>query len=249
MFPVLQLGPLSIQTQGLFLLAGLWIGWLWIEKSANSRVQPGTLSNILFNFLLISIISARLVYVLQHLSTFLESPLSIFALSTTMLDLPGGAMIGFIVGLIYIQRKKIGFLTTLDGLTPFLMVMQVALGFANLASGDAYGLPTRMPWGFELWGAFRHPSQVYEIVAALLILGLIWFTRRQNEAEGMIFFRFLALSAAARLFLEAYRGDSTMLTPYMRLPQIAAWLILAFSLWQIGKRIKGENRGSDDVER
>lgn len=248
MFPVLQLGPLSMQTQGLFLLAGLWIGWMWLEKSANPRVQAGLLSNILSIFLLVSLLSARLIYVVQHLATFIESPLSIFTLSATMLDMPGGAMIGFIVALIYIQRKKIGFLTTLDGLTPFIMVMQVALGFANLASGEAYGLPTRMPWGFELWGAFRHPSQVYEIIAALLILALVWFTRRQNEAEGIVFFRFLALSAAVRLFLEAYRGDSAMLTPFLRLPQLAAWLILAFSLWQIGKLIKEQNRGSNDAQ-
>jgi prolipoprotein diacylglyceryl transferase len=248
MFPVLQLGPLSMQTQGLFLLAGLWIGWMWLEKGANTRVQPGLLSNILSIFLLISILSARLIYVAQHLSTFFESPLSIFALSTTMLDLPGGVMIGFIVALIYIQRKKIGFLSTLDGLTPFFMVMQVALGFANLASGEAYGMPTRMPWGFELWGAFRHPSQAYEIIAALIILALVWFTKRDNEADGLLFFRFLALSAAARLFLEAYRGDSAMLTPFLRLPQLAAWLILAFSLWQIGKLIKDQNRGADESQ-
>lgn len=246
MFPVLQLGSLSLQTQGLFLLAGLWLGWLWIEKSKNSRVQPSLLSNALFIFILVSILSARLIYVIQHLSAFIESPFSAFALSATMLDLPGGAMLGFIGTLIYIQRKKIGFLNTLDGLTPFLMVMQIALGFANLASGEAYGMPTRTPWGFELWGAFRHPSQVYEIIAALLITALIWYTKTGSEPEGLIFFRFLALSSAARLFLEAYRGDSVMLTPFLRLPQLAAWLLLAFSLWQIGKRIKEQEQSTDD---
>lgn len=249
MFPMLQLGPLSLQTQGLFLLIGFWLGLVWIEKnSRNKNGDSSQLSNILFIFIVVSIISARIIYVIQHLSLFLEAPLSIFALSATMLDIWGGGLIGSIGVLIYLQKKKIGFLSALDGLTPFLMVMQVFWGLANLASGDGYGLPTRMPWGYELWGAFRHPSQIYEIIASIIILLLVWTTKSEHEIEGIVFFRFLALSSAARLILEAYRGDSTMLTPYLRFPQIAAWLILAFSLWQIGKLIKQQNRGKNDAQ-
>jgi len=248
MLPVLQIGPLSLQTQGLILLIGLWLGWMWIEKNKHATLNPSLLSNILFLFILVSIISARLIFVIQNLSTFIDSPLAAFALSATMLDPLGGAVFGSIAVLIYIQRKKMDLLSVLDGLTPFFLVMQVCVGFSNLASGEAYGMPTRMPWGIELWGAFRHPSQVYEIIASTIILLLVWFNRTGSEVSGMVFFRFLALSSAGHLFLEAYRGDSSMLTPYLRLPQLVAWLLLALSLWQIGKLIKKQNRGMDDSQ-
>ncbi len=48
--------------------------------------------------------------------------------------------------------------------------MMLAVPLANLASGDAFGAPSSLPWAIELWGAARHPVQIYEAVAAGLIL-------------------------------------------------------------------------------
>jgi prolipoprotein diacylglyceryltransferase len=100
--------------------------------------------------------------------------------------------------------------STLDALTPFFAVFALGLGLAHLASGSAFGKETTLPWGIELWGAVRHPSQVYEILASLLILGLLWF-QRADARPGLHFLTFAALtSGCASLFLEAFRGDSTL---------------------------------------
>jgi prolipoprotein diacylglyceryltransferase len=74
-----------------------------------------------------------------------------------------------------------------------------------------------------------------------------WISRRSehpasgeslNVRPGLRFWAFLALSAAARLFLETFRGDSTLLLGMFRQAQAIAWLVLAASLWQIGRRLR-----------
>lgn len=46
----------------------------------------------------------------------------------------------------------------------------------------------------------------------------------------------LVLSAAARLFLEAFRGDSTLIFGSFRSAQVLAWLVLGLALWAIARR-------------
>jgi phosphatidylglycerol---prolipoprotein diacylglyceryl transferase len=86
-----------------------------------------------------------------------------------------------------------------------------------------------LPWGIELWNATRHPTQIYELVASLFIFSLIWF-RKSTSPDGSTFLRFVALTAGVRLFLEAFRGDSTLIFGGLRLAQVIAWIVLAATL-------------------
>jgi phosphatidylglycerol:prolipoprotein diacylglycerol transferase len=100
------------------------------------------------------------------------------------------------------------------------------VSLSHLAAGTAFGSPTNLPWGIELWSATRHPAQIYELIASLLIFGFIWF-RRVDSPPGKIFLLFVALTAASRLFLEAFRGDSTLIFGGVRFAQVIAWIVLA----------------------
>jgi phosphatidylglycerol:prolipoprotein diacylglycerol transferase len=152
------------------------------------------------------------------------------SLNLDLFDPTGGLAVAIIVALVYGQRRDLPFWPTLDALTPFFAVLSLGLGLAHLASGSAFGKETTLPWGMELWGAVRHPSQVYEILASLLVLGLLWF-QGANHRPGLHFLTFTALTSAARLILEAFRGDSTLILGGFRLAQIIAWGVLAVSLF------------------
>jgi prolipoprotein diacylglyceryltransferase len=108
--------------------------------------------------------------------------------------------------------------------------LAVGLSLSHLAAGSAFGRPTDLPWGLELWNEIRHPTQIYEFVSALLIFGIIWLQKMDRPA-GSTFLAFAALTAAARLFLEAFRGDSTLVLGGLRLAQILAWAVLAIVLF------------------
>ncbi|MCB9135273.1 MAG: prolipoprotein diacylglyceryl transferase [Anaerolineales bacterium] len=240
MLPILQLGPLALQTPGLILILGLWLGLNLAEKNAHRHhVHPDNLYNLTFTALIAGIVGARLAYIARYSSAFIASPASLFSLNPGLLDPFGGIAVGLLAALIFGQRKKLAFWPTLDALTPVLTVMSIAFALANLASGDAFGAETTLPWGIELWGAKRHPAQLYEALAAGCILLLLWPARgviaRRISAPGAIFVLFLALSAGAHLFLEAFRGDSAILPNGWRIAQILAWFLLAGSLWGFEK--------------
>lgn len=246
MLPVMQVGPVGIQVPGLVLIAGLWLGLSLMEQHAHHYgIKSPVLNNLVIIALITGVIGARLTYVASYPAAFSANPPNVFSLNPGLLDPIGGVAVGFVSALIYGQRKKIPFWPALDAITPLLAVMLVSFGLTNLASGNSFGAPTDLPWGIYLWGAHRHPTQIYETLAAITILAMIWPKGEtgQKYIPGRSFLIFISLSATARLFLEAFRGDSILLAYGLRTAQLAAWIVLAVSLWGLSQRvIELENR-------
>jgi phosphatidylglycerol:prolipoprotein diacylglycerol transferase len=244
MFPVIQIGPLSVQSPGLILLIGLWVGLVTAERLATHfKIPGGVLYDLVFIGLIAGLIGGRLAFAVQS-PGFMDNPLNLLSLTPTMLDPVGGAAAAMISMLIYGNRKSMPLRPVLDALTPFLAVMGIAAGFSHLASGRAYGTPTTLPWAVDLWGADRHPTQVYEIVLAGLILLLIRINISSMAAyKGKTFTIFLTLSAASHLFLYGLRGDSTFIGPGIRLEQVLAWMVLAVSLFWLRRFYRKPSEG------
>jgi phosphatidylglycerol:prolipoprotein diacylglycerol transferase len=99
-----------------------------------------------------------------------------------------------------------------------------------MASGDAFGAETTLPWAIELWGAQRHPTQIYEVLAAGLIFWLIWEIRRKTPVAGALFLTWVALTALSRLAIEAFRGDSIIAFGSLRSAQLGSLVILVVAL-------------------
>jgi phosphatidylglycerol:prolipoprotein diacylglycerol transferase len=220
----------------ILVVAAIWIGLYIAEKrSAKHGINNDDLNNIVFFPLIGYLLGGRILFALENLSAFTQNPASIISLNLDLFDPFGGLAVALIVALVYGQKRKLPVWPTVDALTPVFAVFALGLGMAHLASGAAFGKETTLPWGIELWGAVRHPSQVYESLASLLILGLLWF-RRADPRPGFQFLIFAALTSAARLFLEAFRGDSTLILGGLRAGQVIAWIILALSLYFLERK-------------
>ncbi len=214
----------------LLLFGALWLGLALAEKRTERHgVSKDALNNLTFYSLMAFIIGGRIIYALINLSAFVPSPLSIFSPNPDLFNSSGAVISAFVAGFVYGQRQKLPFWGTLDSLTPIFAMLAIGLPLAHLAAGTAFGSPTTLPWGIDLWNATRHPTQIYELLAALIIFGLIWF-RKSDSVPGILFLNFTAWTAGARLFLEAFRGDSTLVLGEFRLAQIVAWMILAATL-------------------
>ena len=240
MLPILQIGPLAIQTPGLVILIGVWAGLTLAERFAgNHKINPDKIYNLTLAGLIAGVLGARLVYAARYSAAFSADPTSLFSLNPGLLDPLGGIAAGMIAALIYGQRTHLPFWRTGDALTPALAVASIALGLSQLAAGSAFGAQTEVPWGIELWGAKRHPTQIYNTLSAGLILIALWpgrrYLARLSETPGTIFLTFTALSACARLVIEGFRGDSAILPNGIRVAQIAAWLVLAACLWALAR--------------
>ena len=227
MLPTLQIGPLAFPIPQLSLLAALWLGLTLAEKlSSKNGISVETLYGLVFTGLVTGLAGARLAYVLQFPAAFLQSPASLISLNAGLLNPFTGFVFGTLGMLIFGQRTRLPFWHALDALTPLLAVMAVGLALAHAASGEAFGAAANLPWSVTLWGARRHPSQVYELIAAVFILGILFTHIKSYPRPGSLFLTFTGLSAAARLFLEAFRGDSSTIAGGIRVAQIWAWVVL-----------------------
>lgn len=215
----------------ILLLAALWLGLTLSEKrAARHGISKDALSNIVYYSILGYLIGGRVLFALTNISAFTESPLSLFSINIDLFDPIGALVTALIVGLVYGQRQKLPLWPTLDALTPLFATLAIGSSLSHLAAGTAFGKPTDLPWGMELWNAIRHPSQVYELIASLLIFAFIWF-RKSDSPIRSDFLLFAALTAGVRLFLEAFRGDSTLIFGGLRAAQLIAWIILALALF------------------
>ena len=220
------------------IVAAIWFGLFLAEKRSEKHgINKEDLNNIVFYPLLGYVLGGRILFAIENLSAFAQNPQSLISLNLDLFDPLGGMVVALLVALVYGQRKNLPLWSTLDALTPFFATFALGFGLAHLASGSAFGKETSLPWGIELWGAKRHPSQIYEILAALLILSLLWF-RNADSKPGVLFLTFAALTSGARLFLEAFRGDSTLMFGRLRLAQILAWIVLAASLFLLDRALK-----------
>jgi len=215
----------------ILLLAALWVGLYLSEKRVERHsISQDALNNIVYYGILGYVIGGRVLFVLANLSVFIRSPLSIFSFNLDLFDPLGALFTGLLAVTAYARRQKLLLWSTLDALTPLFAAIAVGLALSHLAAGTAFGSPTTLPWGIELWNATRHPTQIYELIAALLAFGFIWFRKTDSPIDSD-FLLFAALMAGARLFLEAFRGDSTLIFGGIRLAQVIAWMVLAIVLF------------------
>lgn len=232
MLPSIHIGPVMLQLPGLALLLGLWLGLEVASRQAlRLKLSGETLSNLVLLGLAAGAIGARLGYAARYPDAFLKSPLSLLALNPQTLDAASGVLVGAVVAWLYAQRKRLPLRPTLDALAPGLAVMALFAGVAHVLSGDAYGMPTTLPWGVQLWGAKRHPTQVYEVLLTAGVLAALWRLSRHARGDGTLFLWAVGLLAAVRMFVEAFRGDSVTVLGGVRVAQVVAWLVLLTALW------------------
>ena len=222
----------------ILLVIAIWIGLTLAEKRAErSGINKDDLNNLTFYGLIAFIIGGRISFVLQNIPTFIKSPLGIITINPDIFDPFGAAAVALIVTLIYGQRRALSFWRTLDALTPFFAVFAIGSGLSHLAAGTAFGKETTLAWGINLWNAARHPTQIYETLASLLIFSLLWF-KKHDPRPGILFLTFAALTASSQLFIQAFRGDSTLILSGMRQAQVVAWVVLVFIFILLEMRLK-----------
>ena len=192
MFPVINLGPLSIPGPALFLIIGYLVGSFLLDKKATSfSMDSEIIDRALWIGTISALIGARLSFIAGSPAAFKGDLLSVLSLNPALLDPTGGLVIGIAAVILVITRQKTDYWLFLDSLTPFLGAMIPAYFLSRFASGNGYGFATNLPWGIQLWGAIRHPVQLYLAVAALIPLAIVLiYAPFKNQSPGSVFLLF-----------------------------------------------------------
>ncbi len=185
---------------------------------------------------LAAILAGRAWYVVANLDAYRLDWLQVLAPNPGTLALREGFVLGVAVGVLYLVRQKVPLAKFADAVAPAAVLAAAVVSLGNLASGAGYGAATELPWGIQMWNAQRHPTQIYEAIGFLAIFLYLIAVRGSARYAGETALWTVALYAAARLFLEAFRGDVTDAGAGFRPAQVAAWLVLMASIVALFRR-------------
>jgi phosphatidylglycerol:prolipoprotein diacylglycerol transferase len=252
MLPILQIGPFSLRTPGLALLAGLWAALDAASREGQRRGVDGDKTyNLGFYTLAAGVLGARLGFVLLNLPLYTSITPWKRAVGSALSPTPGtevawvGLLVGAGVAAYLIRRWRLEPLALADSFAPAFAIMGIGIGLASLLSGDYYGVETRLPWAIHLWGAARHPTQVYLALACAANLAALRRLRSEGHPPGFVFQVFLVILSLTLLLVEPLRADSPVIAAGVRTWQVIALVILAAAL--AGFAYRAPTAGSDGV--
>jgi len=124
-----------------------------------------------------------------------------------------GAAVGILTSIYLFSRKtKINFMWVADRLVLVVPIAGAFVRLGNFFNSEMIGPPTDLPWGvvFQQHDNIpRHPGQLYEALAYVLIFVVMWYlySKNNNRKPGYLFGVFLVLLFGARFVLEYFKID------------------------------------------
>lgn len=124
-----------------------------------------------------------------------------------------GGAVGILIALWLFSRKnKIDFMWITDRLALVVPVSGAFIRLGNFFNSEIIGNPTELPWAviFAHYDQMpRHPAQLYEAIAYILIFVVLWtlYQRNKDPKPGKLFGLFLILLFGARFVIEYVKID------------------------------------------
>ena len=251
MHPVLvKIGPIVIRYYGLMYVIAITLGAVLLAREARRKSLPLSSEGVL-DLLLVTIpaaiIGARLYYVLFQWGYYGRHLPDVLKVWQGGLAIHGGVIAGALAVLAFSRVKKVSFWPLADAIVPSLVLGQAIGRIGNLMNGDAYGLPTRLPWGIHFPpdspagrvypGLATHPSMIYEMILDVLVFAYLWGIRKKGYRDGFPTAMYVILYSLARSLVSFSRGDDLFLGPIRAPHAISAVLVIGFTAFILWRRL------------
>jgi phosphatidylglycerol---prolipoprotein diacylglyceryl transferase len=232
-YPLLQLGPLNLSTGGLLLLLAAVAAFQLALRAADRRGGPALAEQVEAAALPVALgalLGGRLWYGLFNWDLYGPNPGLFLAPRIADLAWPGALLGGALACWLWARHRSDEPLALADAAALALPAAHAIASVGLLLSGEAFGQATNLPWGIPLFGAVRHPTQLYYALAALVSWALLARLGRSGLAPGLLFAAYLGLQGVALLLVEALRADPLLLPGGVRAGQVLGLSGMALAL-------------------
>lgn len=232
----ITLGPLRLTAYGLMIALGALAGVELARRRGPSRgIDPDDITAIATWAVPAGLIGARLYHVITDWRRFEGQWFDAVKVWEGGLGIPGGIIVGSIVGLWVAHRRGIDLFDAQDVIAPSLPLAQAIGRWGNWWNQEVFGRPTALPWGLEIDRANRparyadeptfHPTFLYESLWNLgLVASLVLVDRKGWLRRGQLFWLYVVGYGVGRLWVEALRVDEASLIGPFR---VNIWVSLA----------------------
>ena len=179
------------------------------------NIKFSEILDLLIYLIPISLISARLYYIVFNLEYYILNPSQILNTRNGGMAIYGGIIGGAITCFVFCKKRKINILDLIDYIVPGLVLGQAIGRWGNFINVEAYGTQTNLPWrmGIVEVGKYIevHPTFLYESLACFAIFIILLIIKNKRRFKGQIACVYLILYSLERTFVEGLRTDSLML--------------------------------------
>lgn len=259
---VWYLGPLPVRAYALAIMAGIVVAvWMATRRWVARGGQAETVLDISFWAVPFGILGGRIYHVVSTPDPYFGpegDPSRVFEIWAGGLGIWGAIALGAVGAWIGCRRAGVRLSTFADAAAPGILVAQAIGRIGNWFNQELFGGPTTLPWGLEIDpeilaaagiepGTLVHPTFLYELLwnlagAALLI----WLDRRWRLGHGRVFWAYVFIYTAGRVWIEMLRVDEAETVLGLRLNVWTSILVglgalVAFVL--VGRRHPGREPG------
>lgn len=198
--------------------------YLFTKEAKKHNISENIINDFLFWLIIVSIIGARIYYVIFKLDYYLNDPMEILMISNGGLAIYGGVLSSFIYIVIFSKKYNLKVFKITDMLVIGLIIGQVIGRWGNFFNQEAYGLittentlqslfiPQFVIDGMYINGDYRMPTFYFESILNLIGFGILLFVRIKNKnlKLGTLTSIYLIYYGIVRTIVEGMRTDSLM---------------------------------------
>ncbi len=215
---IFSIGPFAVRWYGLLFASSFLMGFFiiqWVFKQENKPEKD--LDELLFYMIIGTLLGARLGHCIFYDPVYyFSSPVRILKVWEGGLASHGGAIGIFLALYIYARRKPDQeYLWLLDRIAIIVALSGFFIRLGNLFNSEIIGKPASVAWAFIFTRVDmipRHPSQLYESLAYLLIFFLlikIYLIKQDKTTPGLLLGTFLVNVFTFRFFVEFLKENQS----------------------------------------
>ena len=242
----------NIYWYGIFIGLGVILGVLLaLHEAKRTGQNPDTYLDFIIYAMIISIIGARLYYVIFSWDFYSQHPEKIFAIREGGLAIYGGIIGGVLTAIVYSRVKKKSFWVMADTMAPSLILGQMLGRWGNFFNKEAFGGFTdnlfAMRYQLSQVRASDvttdilqnlvtvngvdyiqvHPTFLYESFWSLCVFVILLILQRKKKFDGQVCATYFFGYALGRVWIEGLRTDQLCIGNVPVSQALSAVLIIA----------------------
>ena len=236
---------LNVRWYGIMIALGILVLILWtlwqVKRDANISYE--TVLNAAIVGIPSGIIFAKLLHVVDWWDYYLQNPGQIIGAAGLAAY---GGILGAALGVwVYSKFGKFNFGYFADVVAPGIILAQAIGRIGCTINGCCYGIACSLPWGITYTnpnslaplGVTTHPTTVYEIIALLIIFGVVLMLKGRFKPDGSLFLIYLGLYSLWRISSDFLREGTPFLFG-LHQAQVISIIVLAVAVSLLAYRTR-----------